>query len=380
MALSGAAKAVVGILALLGLLVAAGLGYAAWSLSGAPGSGETVTIDVAQGASASTVADQLADKGVVRSALAFRLKARSRGLDRGLQAGAYELEAGMSVDQAIDRLLAGPTTPATFRFTVPEGLTVEQTLARLAESTPFSVEEYRAVLDGGELSLPGWVPPPDAFGAAVREPYEGLLFPETYELPNDRATPQAVLQRMVDQLVKVVDSVPDEQVAAAAARGFDRYQVLVLASLLEEEARVAEERPTIAGVILNRLQAQRPLEVDASNIYAVGEHTNRVGGEYLKVASPYNLYTNVGLPPTPISAPGRAAIEAAFTPEEHDYLFYVKKDLEGRHAFAATFEEHQRNVARYRELQREQATASPSPASPTPASPSPASSPGPAGG
>ncbi len=364
MALSGAAKGVLIALAVLIALVGAGLGFAAWSLGGEPGEGEPLTFTVEKGRSASAVASELEDEGVVRSSLAFRLKARSRGLDRNLAAGTYELETGMSVDEAIDAFLAGPKAPDAIRFTIPEGLTVEEILARLADNTPHSVEDYRAVLAARDLELPGWVPALDSFPGGVDEPYEGLFFPETYEVKKE-ADARTILQIMADHMAGVIDEVgTDEAVAAASQIGLDRYETLILASLVEEEAQVADERAVIAGVIVNRLAADRALEVDASNLYAAGFKGRATSG-VRNVEGPYNLYDNAGLPPTPISAPGRAAIAAAFEPADTDFLYYVKKNEEGEHAFAETFEDHQRNVARFREMQererQEKATESPAP-------------------
>lgn len=366
MALSGAAKGVIIGLVVLLALVGAGLGYASWSLGGTPGEGEPVTFKVEEGQSAAGIAQDLEAQGVVRSSLAFRLKARSRGLDRNLAAGTYELETGMSVDEAIDAFLSGPQAPESMSFTIPEGFTVEQIIGRLAEATPYSADEYRAVLESGELQLPDWVPPLDSFPAGVDQPYEGLFFPDTYEVRKD-ATPQRILQIMIDQMAAVFDQVAtDERVASAAEIDLDRYETLILASLVEEEAQVADERGLIAGVIVNRLQAERHLQIDAANLYAAG-FKGRVTSDVRNIESPYNLYQHVGLPPTPISSPGRAAIEAAFEPEQTEFLYYVKKNEEGEHAFAETFEEHQRNVQEFRELQErasEEATSEPEP-SPT---------------
>lgn len=360
MALSGAAKGVLIGLVVLLVLVGAGIGYAAWSLGGEPGEGETITFRVEEGQSAAGIAQALQDQEVVRSSLAFRLKARSRGLDRRLAAGTYELETGMSVDQAIDAFLSGPKAPESMSFTIPEGFTVEQILTRLGERTPFSADEYRAVLDSGELEVPDWVPPLDSFPEGVDQPYEGLFFPDTYEVRKD-ATPQRILQLMIDQMVAVFDQVAtDERVASAAEIDLDRYETLILASLVEEEAQVAEERGVIAGVIVNRLKVERHLQIDAANLYAAG-FKGRVTSDVRDIDSPYNLYQHVGLPPTPISSPGRAAIEAAFEPEQTEFLYYVKKNEQGEHAFAETFEEHRRNVAEFRKLQ-EEAERSPEPA------------------
>lgn len=382
-------KIVIGVLALMVVLTGAGLWTVSWALGGAAGSGKPVNVVVPEGASAAQVASQLDSKGVIRSAIAFRLKARSRDLDRTLTAGTYELETGMSVDETLAAFAAGPQAPEVMRFTLPEGLTVEQTVTSLASQTPHSVDEYRQVLEQRTVEVPDWTPALDGFGDQVRQPYEGLLFPETYELRLE-AGPGQVLQRLADQLGQVYADIvggsppsstppsptstpatPTSPVSPAPSVGsasrsnqavaadYDRYQKLVVASLVEEEARIADERPVIAGVIYNRLARGMRLQIDAANIYAVGEHTEEVTQEYLEVDSPYNLYETAGLPPTPISAPGRASIEAAFNPAEHAFLYYVKIDEDGTHAFAETLQEHNRNKQRAGELLEQQATESP---------------------
>lgn len=345
----------VAVLAVLGVV-----GVVALAMAGSPGPGDSVSIEVPPGASAATVAGQLRVEGVVRSGLAFRLRARSRGLDRGMQAGVYVMETGMSVDEAIDRLEAGPAAPKGLRYTIPEGLTVAETLETLARQTPYPVQDYREVLDRRLLKLPGWVPDAGRLGPDARDPYEGLLFPETYEVPQE-ASPQAILQKMVDQLDKIVAAMPADRPVRMRVQGFDRYKLLIVASLVEKEAKIPDERATIAGVIYNRLAADQPLSIDAANIYALGRHVNQVTYKDLEVDSAYNLYIHSGLPPTPIAAPGSASLRAAYEPESHDFYYYVKRDLEGHHSFARTSEEHQVNVARYRELQERAASEPPTP-------------------
>lgn len=354
MALSTASKVVIVVLVLMLGAVGGGVYYVSWLMSGGPETGETVEFEIEEGDTAASVADSLAAAGIVRSGLLFRMRARSAGLDRGIVPGTYELRPSMSIDEVIDALLAGPAVARgreTFRFTIPEGLTVAETLERLAEQTPFTLEEYRAVIDEGRLELPSWVPDPSGLPEGVREPLEGLFFPETYEMFAD-TTPEQVLQRLVNQLVEVMDAAGGPTAQVADGVELSRYQGLVLASLVEEEARIAEERPTIAGVMVNRLQAGMQLQIDATILYAQ-DRKGRVLNEDLEIESPYNTYRNADLPPTPISAPGQAAIEAAFGPEDHAFLYYVKIDDEGHHAFAETFEEHQRNRQRLDELRRE---------------------------
>jgi UPF0755 protein len=353
-------------LVLLGAALAAvggGLLYVNDQISGVPGDGDPVNITVADGASASGIGDVLVDEGVVKNALAFRLIAQSRSLDRNLQAGTYELETGMSVDEAINLLLAGPARPDEIRFTIAEGLAVVEILARLdAQFDQYTAADFRAVLDDrldaganrdGLLRLPDWVPPLNEFGPEVREPFEGLLFPQTYAVFAD-ATPLQILQKMADQLDQAVAAIPDEQVQAAEERGVSRYDALTLASLIERETRVDDERARVAGVISNRLEAGQLLQIDATVLYARGEHSARVLTSDTEIDDPYNTYRYEGLPPTPIANMGAASLRAAFDPGEHDLLYYVVKapECDGTHVFARTLDEHNRNVQAFRDAGR----------------------------
>lgn len=360
MAVSRGSKVFLVILLLGVALVGGGLAYASHLLGGDAEPGPEVELRIA--GSAASIGERLEEEGVIRSALAFRLVARSRELDGGFLAGDYVFKVGMSVDDALDVLEAGPAAAETIRFTVPEGWTVAQTLDRLASATEFEVADFQAVLDAGRcaegetpgqdcgLRLPNWVPDFATFGPEVRTPYEGVLFPETYEVQRE-ASPQQILQRMVDQLVKVTDAAVEETGNAGA----DLYTVLIKASMIERETRVDDERPIVASVIENRLAIPMRLQIDATAIYASGKHTTRVLREDTEIQSPYNTYQADGLPPTPIAAPGRASITAALAPAETEFLYYVVDATEGcnsvRHTFARTLEEHNRNVAVYRQCQ-----------------------------
>jgi UPF0755 protein len=353
-------------LVVLALLVA-GVGGALWwvndQLQGEPGEGEPVSVEITSGANAGAIGEFLEERGVVKNATAFRYIAKTRNLDRNLMAGGYELETGMSVDEAIDVFLAGPSLPDEIRFTVQEGLAVELVLDRLDEAfEAYDRDDFRAVLDErleanenreGLLRLPEWVPPLQeilALAEDVREPYEGLLFPQTYAVFDD-ATPLDILQKMVDELEETVDSIPAEQREAAEELGFDTYETLILASLIERETRVDEERPQVAGVIHNRFEEGMLLQIDATVLYARGEHTERVLTADTEVDNIYNTYVYEGLPPTPISNMGRAAIAAAFEPADVPHRYYVVKapECDGTHAFAETLDEHNANVRRFRE-------------------------------
>ena len=318
--------------------------------------GLEITLTVEPGDSVRAVGDRLAEDGVVRSGTRFRSAAADAELDRRLQPGEYDLVTGMGAQEAVDALLAGPDRTSGTRFTIAEGLPIELILDRLDEQfDDLDREDFRAVLDErteagenaeGVLQLPDWAPEPADAGDGVIEPYEGLLFPETYEVGPD-ASPREVLQVMANQTDRVMQRLLDEHDAGDV----DVYEVLIEASLIERETRVDEERARVAGVVQNRLADGMRLQIDATVLYARGEHVERVLFDDTEIDSPYNTYNVEGLPPAPIAAPGAAAISAALDPEEHDYRFYVlSPECDGTHQFAEGFDQHQVYVAELREV------------------------------
>jgi UPF0755 protein len=358
MALSRGSKWFLGLCVVLALGLGAGLLYLDGRLGGTDVEpGQPVELTVERGESVRSVGDQLSDHGVVRSASRFRSAAADAQLDRHLQPGVYELETGMDAETAVQALLDGPSEPASVRFTIPEGLPVELILERLGEAfDDYEEADFRAVLDErteagenaeGVLRLPDWAPEPAEAGEEIIEPYEGLLFPETYEVGLD-ATPAAVLQRMVDHTGTVMD-----RVLAETDDDRSPYEILITASVVERETRVDDERPRVAGVIANRLEDGMRLQVDATVLYARGEHVERVLIEDTEIDSPYNTYQASGLPPAPIAAPGEASLRATVQPEEHEYHFYVlAPECDGSHQFAEDESGHQANVAEFRDAGR----------------------------
>lgn len=344
MTLSHSSKAFLAVLVVVGAVV----GVGAWWLladTAAPGSGkrEPVEFEVAEGAGVSSLADDLEEAGVIRSAWAFRLAARFDDRAERIQAGSHELRTGMSSGEVLAELASEPEID-TFRVTIPEGLTVDEILPRLADAGDFDEDELVAALDTRAVDLPGWVPADDLPAGA--QPYEGVLFPDTYRFRND-STPADVLQRLVDETDAVVSELePPEDVT--------RYELVTVASLVERETKVPDERATVASVIYNRLAEPMRLQVDATVQYAQGEHAERLLFEDLEIDSDWNTYERDGLPPTPIAAPGRAALEAAADPDDTDFLYYVVDDLDSRsHAFAETKAEHDANVREFRRMRDE---------------------------
>jgi UPF0755 protein len=284
--------------------------------------GRPVTITVSAGESSVEIGRALRDAGVVDSVNRFRDVAEERGLDGLLKPGTYRLVTGMSIDAVLDLLAKGPSTGIP--VTIPEGFTVAQIVDRLAATKQFSKAELAKAVKSKDLIVPH-----RPKGVAS---LEGLLFPDTYGIEPD-ATAEGVVQDMLDQLEIVLSRYQ----LSTAPQGLSAYQLLIVASMIEREAKVDGDRPKIAAVIYNRLAAGKRLEIDATVEYAVG-HAELTAGD-LRSPSPYNTYTHTGLPPTPIAAPGEAAIRAALQPADGDWIYYVLASERGEHAFTNSYQE-----------------------------------------
>ena len=330
MTLSRSSRRFLKVLALLGLAVWLGLRSLAPATGGEGKPGRRVALHVPRGSDASSIGDLLARKGVLDStaASAFKLKTRFDPRGEQIQAGDYVLETGMDAEEVLEALAEGPLLSDVYRVTIPEGLDVDQTLATVAEQSPFSARRLGRVLR--DVRLPSWVPDDLPRGA---DPYEGVLFPETYDFSQETA-PEELLTRLVQQTESVMRRLP-------ANPRLSRYQILIVGSLIEREALLPEEQRRISSVIDNRLRRGMLLQVDATVLYALGNHKKRLTHEDLRVASPWNTYKRPGLPPTPISGAGEAALLAAADPADEKYLYYVVVDPDtGRHGFSRTLREH----------------------------------------
>jgi len=317
-------RVVLGALAVV-LLVALGGGlwlYRQVNPGGGPGA--KVAVDIEPGTSAAGIAARLDARGVVTSARIFRIYLKLKGGAGTIQAGEYDLRKNLSMGAARAALERGPSIKFQ-KLTIPEGLTLDQIGDRVGALPGRSKAAFLAAARSGAVRSK-WQPPGDTS-------LEGLLFPDTY-LITDKEDDAAVLRRLVARFDQVGDEIGLG--AAAPPTGLRPYQVIVGASLVESEAKVPEDRPLIASVIANRLQKGMKLQIDATVLYALGGHKDRVLNKDLEVDSPYNTYKVDGLPPTPISAPGRASLEAMLHPADTTFLYYVLSDKDGKHAFAST--------------------------------------------
>ena len=238
--------------------------------------------------------------------------------------------------------------------TIPEGLSLEEMGEIFAEENLMTEEEWMEALDEDEVrehEVTEWVPDND--DEEREHEMEGLLFPATYTVSPEEE-PSDVALTMLDQMQEEVnESIIDQAEESDQLEGV--YDALVLASLIERETMVAEERPQVSGVYHNRLEEDMLLQADATVQYLFDEQQEQVTYDDLEIESPYNTYQEEGMPPGPISSVSRESIEAAVDPEAHDYLFYVtKKDGSHEHYFAETYEEHEENIEQSEENAAEQ--------------------------
>ena len=310
-------------------------------------------VTVRQGASSVEIGRALADAHVVRDPRSFRWALWWTGNGRNLKAGEYRFDRAMTPLDVINVIVRGDVY--TQKITFPEGLTLEE-MSKLYEMHGFG--RARDFLDASRHVERITDLDPEATDL------EGYLFPETYALPR---TGGAV--RLVNLMLDRFRSVYSEPLRArASALGMTTRQVVTLASLVEKETAKAEERPLVAAVFRNRMKIGMPMQADPTVVYAL-EKAHRYNGNIRKIDlsmdSPYNTYRYAGLPPGPIASPGQASLEAALSPANVSYLYFVSRN-DGSHVFAATLAEHDNNVRKFQvEFFRQQRRAEPSSARPT---------------
>ena len=283
-----------------------------------------VRVIVPHGSTMRVAAESLAHAGVVQNATAFRLYAMMRRRDRSIRAGTYLFQRGRPWGEVLDDLRTGKGLENS--ITIPEGWSLYQIVPQLARVLNAPVDSVQAaVRDTALLRVVG----------APTSTLEGYLFPDTYVFP-DATTPRAAVRVMVDRFERVWQPDWNQRLQAL---GMSRNDVMALASIVEKEARVPEERPVIAAVYLNRLKAKMLLQADPTVQYALGRHVARVMYKDLEVDSPYNTYKHIGLPPGPIASPGRPSIVAALNPANVPYRYFVAYP-DGHHEFTTDFAKH----------------------------------------
>ncbi len=313
--------------------------------------GDPISFTVNEDDTLQTIGQRLQDENLIESAGVFNWYVDHHG-GLELTPGYYQLRPNDHMGN-IMRVLRTPPSETFTKVTFPEGFTVERMGLRLADK----VTRLSAVAfdDAAANGIQRSAYQPDDVNSL-----EGLLFPDTYQVSNGE-TEADVVRRMLRLMERVGTQLNIDE--RAAAQGMTPYQILIVASIIEREARLPEDRPKIARVIYNRLFIGMPLQIDATLLY--GQPTGSSPTALRDVDTPYNSYMHTGLPPTPIANPGRASIEAALSPSPNPslgdpicigipqgqclYLFYVLANEEGGHVFAATLAQHEANVAAARE-------------------------------
>ena len=319
---------------LLAMLIVGGitLGWVKAQINPSGPPGPEVEVTVAEGMSTSDIAELLHRQGVINNATVFTYYARVKGAD-SIKAGEFTLRRNEDMGVVLETLERGADV-RTQRLTIPEGLTLKEVAAKVGELPGRSPERFLAAAESGTVR--------SQLQPAGSTNLEGLILPETYFVdPKDDEA--KILARMVNAFDDHANRIGLP--AAAARLGVTPYEVVIVASMVEREARVPEDRAPIARVIYNRLARGMPLQIDATVQYALGKQKERLLLSDLEIASPYNTYKIPGLPPGPIAGPGPEVLASVLDPPPSPYLYYVLADADGSHAFATTAEEHARLVA-----------------------------------
>ena len=324
------------LLVVIGLLAAAA-GYFGFtritqSFKGYPQA--EVFVEIPAGDGPARIGQRLVDAGVVEDAMTFRGAVWLSGQARELKAGEYRFDRPMTALEVVDKIARGDVYRRQITFR--EGLTITE-MAQVFESAGFGkAKDFESAARDASIV--------HALDPDARD-LEGYLFPETYSVRRDVAA--SVLVTQMAQLF--LDTLTPDSRDALKTQGLTIREAVTVASLVEKETAVPEERPLVAAVYLNRRRINMPMQADPTVIYALqraGRYTGNLRREDLQFDSPYNTYRYPGLPPGPIAAPGKASLEAVVKPAPVDYLYFVSRN-DGSHVFARTLDEHNRNVQRW---------------------------------
>lgn len=289
--------------------------------------GEIQEIEIVHGASVHEISLQLRREGIISSAWGFRRHVQRQELDRALQAGTYQLPAGLSVSEAADILVRG--FPRYADLLVYPGLTADEISQRIAQWTEASQQHILQQLER-EAEVYGF---PFA---------EGFFFPGTYRIPLEGFTPSLVIREAFDRFSDWRDEHADE----IDKSPYTLEQIVITASMIQREAGSIEEMPIIADIIWKRLELGIPLGIDAATRYELNDWQNPLMREDFERATPYNTRRNIGLPPTAISNPGIPALLAALRPASSPYLYFLH-DRNGKIHYGRTYQEHQKNIKQH---------------------------------
>ena len=301
-------------------------------------SGITVSVTIPDGAGTETIANILKEHDLINSVFGFKLTSKMEGFDGTYKQGTYNIDTGMTKRQIMELLQSGKVA-TDLKFMVPEGYTVKQIAAKAEEEGICTAEEFLNEVNNGTFDY-------DFLEGLPERQYrlEGYLFPDTYFLAENTS-----VHDLIDAMLKRFDQMYSEEYQnAVKSSGKTLDEIVILASMVEKEIKLPEERAKAAGVMYNRLREGITLGIDATVLYAVGKTSGDITQADLNVDSPYNTRKNYGLPLGPIANPGEASFKAALYPEEHKYLYYVVEAVgKDNHIYCETYNEFLNAKAAY---------------------------------
>ena len=292
--------------------------------------GQTVSVTIPEGAGTQTIAEILKENDLISSVAVFKLSSKMNGFDGTYKQGTYDVDTGMTRYQIMELLQSGSVSKR-LSLTIPEGYTIKQIADKVAESGICTAEEFISECNNGSFSY-------EFLNGLPQREYrlEGYLFPDTYFL-SDAMTANDIIDMMLNRFQQMYSK---EYQDAVAASGYTLDQIVTIASMVEEEIKLADERATAAGVMYNRLKENMSLGIDATVLYALGKTGGELTQADLDIDSPYNTRKNAGLPAGPITNPGEASFKAALYPETHKYLYYVVEAVgQDNHVYCETYDE-----------------------------------------
>ncbi|MEH7178849.1 endolytic transglycosylase MltG [Neobacillus vireti] len=304
-------------------------------------------VEIPIGSSVTGISQRLEDNGIIKNAKVFKYYVKFKN-EAGFMAGEYELSPSMEIPEIINRLKTGKVLQkAAFQLTIPEGKQLKEIAQIMAKAVNLPEEEVFNQLNDQTFiqKMMGKYPDlltSDILNPNIKYPLEGYLFPATYPFYKQNPTVEEMVVTMLDQTKKVITPL----LAESSNEELTAHQLLTMSSLIEEEATEQADRKNISSVFYNRIEQGMPLQTDPTVLYAQGKHKERVLYEDLEVNSPYNTYKNKGLPPGPIANAGKESIEAAMSPADTKYLYFLATG-EGNVLFNTTLDEHNADKAKY---------------------------------
>ena len=302
-----------------------------------PNDNQSINVTIEEGWGTGQIAELLREKGIIDNPKAFRMWSRLKGYDSDYKAGTYSLSPAMSFKELADILVGGKVS--TITFTIPEGYTIYQVADTLSERGLIDRERFVDLLENGTFDY-------DFLDGAQKNKnhLEGYLFPNTYTLP-EGAKEEDFINVMLNQFEL---EVTDEHYEKAREMGLSMNEVIIVASIIEREVNIDDERPLVASVIYNRLEKGMALQMCSTVQYVLGKQKAVLSNADTQIESSYNTYLNPGLPPGPICSPGLASIEAALNPADTDYLYFVLSEkLDGSANFSDNYEKFQKDANAY---------------------------------